>query len=367
MSKKSEDMQLLLSHIELTPKQKKYYDVMLKANTKVVMLSGPAGTAKSFLSVYAALNLFCQDRKRKINYIRTVVESAERSMGYLKGSEEDKFNNYASVLYDKLYEILNEKELKYMTDLNVIKASPINFIRGQDWKNMIVICDECLAEGTYIECLNKKKRIEEIRIGEFVQSYNEITRKFEFKEVTNVWRKGVKSTITLKFGKKIIKCTPEHKFLTINGWEYAKDLKLGSILISNIKPFFRAKITGKEMDENPSTVFDIEVKDNHNFIVIPNGFESNNYGIVAHNCQNFSFRELTTVLTRINHNTKVFLCGDTFQSDIKNSGFESMCELFNDEESKKEGIHVLEFDRSDIMREGVVGYILQKIEGRKSC
>lgn len=365
MSKKSDDMQLLLSHIELTPKQKKYYDIMMNKNTKVAMLTGVSGVSKTFLSVYTALGLFCQDKKRKINYIRTVVECAERSLGYLKGSDEDKFNNYASVLYDKLTEILNERELKYMTDLKVIKALPINFIRGQDWKNMVVICDECLAEGTWIKCLNGKKKIEEVRAGDFVKSYNEATRKFEFKEAIHVWRKGVKNIITLKLGKRIVKCTSEHKFLTINGWSFARDLKVGTVLVSNVPPFYRAKITGVLDEQEESAVFDIEVKDNHNFIVIPDGVKSDDYGIVAHNCQNFSFRELTTVLTRINENTKVFLCGDTFQSDIKNSGFESMCELFNDEESRKQGIHVLEFDHSDIMREGVVGYILQKIEERK--
>ena len=52
---------LLLGHIELTTKQKEFYDIMTDDKTRIVFVGGPAGTAKTFLSVYSALDLYNTD------------------------------------------------------------------------------------------------------------------------------------------------------------------------------------------------------------------------------------------------------------------------------------------------------------------
>lgn len=212
---------LLLGHIELTEKQAEYDKILTDKNTKVVFLRGPAGCSKTFLSVYASLQLWNEDNKRKIMYIRTVVESAERSLGFLKGSLESKLDPYLTPLEDKVNEILNGQEKEHLISRNCLEGSPINFVRGQDWKNKTVIFDEA---------------------------------------------------------------------------------------------------------------------------------------------QNASLKELTTAVTRLNYDTKLFICGDPFQSDIKNSGFSQMCNLFDDEESAKNGIYVLDFDSSDIMRDPVISFIIERIE-----
>lgn len=212
---------LLLGNIELTEKQAKFNKILTNKNTKVVFLRGPAGSSKTFLSVYAALALHNEDNRRDIMYLRTVVESAEKSLGFLKGSLENKFDPYVAPLEDKVKEILNEQERDFLIKQNALQGSPINFIRGQDWKNKTVIFDEA---------------------------------------------------------------------------------------------------------------------------------------------QNASLKELTTAVTRLNHNTKLFICGDPFQSDIKNSGFSQMCNLFGDRDSEKNGIYVLDFDASDIMRDEVIAFILNRLE-----
>lgn len=212
---------LLLGNIELTPKQKDYFDIMTNPDTRVVFLSGPAGTSKTFLAVYSALFLFNEDKKRKINYLRTVVESASRSLGFLKGSLEDKFDPYMTPLTDKITEILNEQEAEMLAGRNALHAGPINFIRGEDWNDMVVIGDEM---------------------------------------------------------------------------------------------------------------------------------------------QNATIQELITILTRLNNNTKLFICGDAFQSDIKNTGFSQLCKLFDSQEATENGIYHLPFDKDDIMRDPVVAYILEQVE-----
>ena len=84
----------LLGHIELTEKQSQFHKIMRNPDTRVVFISGPAGTAKTFLSVYTAIYKHNQDTLLKILYLRSLAESAEKGMGFLKGSMDDKFNPY---------------------------------------------------------------------------------------------------------------------------------------------------------------------------------------------------------------------------------------------------------------------------------
>ena len=66
--------------------------------------------------------------------------------------------------------------------------------------------------------------------------------------------------------------------------------------------------------------------------------------VVADEAQNFTFKELTTLITRAGENTKLFICGDPMQSDINGkTGFKQMYDLFNDEESAEKVSGVLSF------------------------
>ena len=62
--------------------------------------------------------------------------------------------------------------------------------------------------------------------------------------------------------------------------------------------------------------------------------------IIADESQNFTFKELTTLITRLGENSKLFICGDPMQSDINGkSGFDRMSDIFNNQESADNGIH----------------------------
>ena len=87
--------------------------------------------------------------------------------------------------------------------------------------------------------------------------------------------------------------------------------------------------------------------------------------VVADEAQNFTFKELTTLITRIGENTKLFICGDFMQSDINGkSGFNAMYNLFNDEDSKLKGIHCFRFTKHDIMRDELLKFIIGKLESK---
>ena len=212
---------LLLGHIELTENQMEFHRIMRDPKTRIVFISGPAGTAKTFLSVYTALYKYNEDKLLKILYLRSLAESAERGMGFLKGSIDEKFNPYMGPLEDKLDELLNGPEKKQIQDRKVLEAAPINFLRGATWRSKVVIVDEA---------------------------------------------------------------------------------------------------------------------------------------------QNMTTRELTTIITRISNNTTLFLCGDSMQSDIRRTGFNKFCNIFDDKESRLLGVHHLQFTKEDIMRDKIISYLVDKIE-----
>jgi phosphate starvation-inducible PhoH-like protein len=88
--------------------------------------------------------------------------------------------------------------------------------------------------------------------------------------------------------------------------------------------------------------------------------------IVADEAQNFTFKELLTLVTRIGSNTKLFICGDSMQSDINGkSGFTDMCSIFNDYKSRQKGIEYFEFTEDDIKRSEILKFIIRKINASK--
>ena len=85
--------------------------------------------------------------------------------------------------------------------------------------------------------------------------------------------------------------------------------------------------------------------------------------VVADEAQNFTFKELTTLITRLGKNSKLFICGDFMQSDINGrTGYSSMFNLFKDKESEINGIHCFSFTKDDILRSELQKYIIGKLE-----
>lgn len=207
---------------DLTDKQKAFLQLIEDQDTQIIFLSGPAGTSKTFLSVLAGLQLLNKRKIGGIYYIRSVIESASRSLGFLPGEKEDKMEPYLMPLKDKLDELLLKSDITHLAKEQAIKGTPVNYLRGASISDHLIIADEA---------------------------------------------------------------------------------------------------------------------------------------------QNFDKKELTTILTRIGFGSKLIVCGDPMQSDINGkSGFTPFFNLFNNEESQKEGIYCVQFGKEDIVRSGILKFIIEKIE-----
>lgn len=110
---------------------------------KHLMLHGMAGTGKTFLSMYMALNSLMEEETNyeKIYIIRSVVPT--RDMGFLPGSQKEKMKVYeapyqaiCNELFERgdAYDILKQK--------NAVEFMSTSFVRGITMNNCYIIVDE---------------------------------------------------------------------------------------------------------------------------------------------------------------------------------------------------------------------------------
>jgi phosphate starvation-inducible PhoH-like protein len=206
----------------LTENQKKFLELAADKHTKLIFVAGPAGTAKTYLAVQAALEMMNLKKVSDLIYVRSAVESADSKMGFLPGEVGDKMAPYLEPLMEKLEEFLPRNQIEILKKEERISGVPVGHLRGRNYNAKAIIGDEA---------------------------------------------------------------------------------------------------------------------------------------------QNMTFKELLTLITRIGEFSKVFIIGDPEQSDINGkSGFIKMVDIFNDEESKENGIYVFKFDEDDIVRSALVRFIAKKIK-----
>lgn len=84
--------------------------------------------------------------------------------------------------------------------------------------------------------------------------------------------------------------------------------------------------------------------------------------VIVDEAQNLEHSELVTILTRFGKNCKLFIIGDTLQSDIfGKSGFASIMKAFDTNDSHDNGIHAFHFTEEDITRSKLLKFIVKVI------
>ncbi len=131
-----------LNQFPWTDKQKEFFRIALHPSTNIVFVTGPAGTSKTLLATYCALQLLNMKSIEEIMYLRSAVESSAQSLGFLPGSAEDKLKFYNLPFLDKLEELLIDTKAEKLELENRISMFPVNFARGMNWKDKCVILDE---------------------------------------------------------------------------------------------------------------------------------------------------------------------------------------------------------------------------------
>ena len=118
-----------LNPVKFTEKQKQFLKLSIAKDTKMMFVRGPAGTSKTYLAVYTALQLFNINNDYDIMYVRTIAESGEKGLGSLPGDVNEKFNPFMMPLNDKLEEMIASQERNFLEQKKIINAMPINYLR----------------------------------------------------------------------------------------------------------------------------------------------------------------------------------------------------------------------------------------------
>ena len=168
--------------------QESFLQTILRKNTQMVFCDGPAGSAKTYIGILAALKLLSDKQVDNIVYIRSIVESASRSMGALPGEVDEKFAPWSAPLIDKLEELVSPVVKKNLMQKGFIKCIPVNFTRGLTFRNSVVIVDEAqnMTKDELTTILTRfGKNSKYIVVGDSLQS--DINGKSGFKRVVDVF------------------------------------------------------------------------------------------------------------------------------------------------------------------------------------
>ncbi len=108
---------------------------------KLVIVTGPAGTGKTFLAMAAALSALLNKEVNRLVLTRPAVEAGE-NLGYLPGDFKEKVNPYLRPLYDALYSIVDTGQERRLFDKDQIEVAPLAFMRGRTLSRCFAILDE---------------------------------------------------------------------------------------------------------------------------------------------------------------------------------------------------------------------------------
>jgi predicted ribonuclease YlaK len=107
-------------------------------------LTGTAGTGKTFLGMYLALEEVMDKSTpfEQLVIVRSVVPT--REIGYLPGSVEEKLNAYTGPYRASAYEMFNDpKAYDKLVHNHLVSFESTSYIRGVTYDNAIILVDEC--------------------------------------------------------------------------------------------------------------------------------------------------------------------------------------------------------------------------------
>jgi phosphate starvation-inducible PhoH-like protein len=106
------------------------------------VLHGYAGTGKSFISAYLALDEVINERSyEQVMFLRSVVPS--RDIGFLPGSIKDKIKVYEEPYYEIVNDLFGRGDAyDQLKHKGLIDFTTTSFLRGKTFRNSIIIVDE---------------------------------------------------------------------------------------------------------------------------------------------------------------------------------------------------------------------------------
>ena len=109
-------------------------------DTLIKIITGRFGSGKSYLMICHALDKVFKHEVDKIIYVRNNIELKDTvPLGALPGTLDDKMIAWAANIADH---VGGPSGLKMLMDSGQFEIAPLGYLRGRDFKNSIIFCDE---------------------------------------------------------------------------------------------------------------------------------------------------------------------------------------------------------------------------------
>ena len=128
-----------------TDNQKLFYNKVSDFNNQLILCHGIAGTGKTYVSIYKAL----QDvLRRGLPYDKLIIINPtvdvgnEDKLGYLPGELQQKIQQYNESTFTILNKIIGKARANKMIQDGKVEIGVLNFLRGTNLEDCYVILDE---------------------------------------------------------------------------------------------------------------------------------------------------------------------------------------------------------------------------------
>jgi phosphate starvation-inducible protein PhoH len=143
-----------INALQLNEEQKEAKRLIVE--NQIVVITGRAGSGKSLVCAQAALDFL---KKKQINCIYNTRAAIEvgRSLGFLPGDINGKFDPYMEALVENLSKCCSDKnEVPKLIEDGKVKALPVQFIRGKTIDDILIVEEaQNLTKGEMLAILTR--------------------------------------------------------------------------------------------------------------------------------------------------------------------------------------------------------------------
>lgn len=125
--------------IDLNQEQRENYQLL--SDSTISLITGKAGSGKTFLACRIALDLFLRGDYTGISITRPTI--SKEDLGHLPGTLEEKMEPWVNPIKHNMSELIGKELVASYFAQGEIDIVPVSYMRGRTFCDRIVIVDEC--------------------------------------------------------------------------------------------------------------------------------------------------------------------------------------------------------------------------------
>jgi phosphate starvation-inducible PhoH-like protein len=189
-------------HIKFSHNQLKFFNLI--RDNIITTCTGPAGTAKTFIACYSALDHYSKGNCKKIVLVKPAVESGD-ALGFLPGTLQEKIAPFMESYVSNMEKIIGKEKLELLILSGVIEMKSLSHIRGATEDDSFMIIDETQNSDLrqillFVTRMGKNSKI--VCCGDTTQ-YDMMKRKKEFSIFIRIMA-GIKGLESFEFMREDI-------------------------------------------------------------------------------------------------------------------------------------------------------------------